>query len=599
MYADVLVPGVWWHPLTYRISAPAKIGSRVLVPMGPRDSKRLGFLSAIKENIENKIDYEVKEVIEILDDVPLLGQELWSLSEWTSRQYLCSQGEILKLMCPTPIIEGSKVNDIPPLVFNPPKDGDSEHCVYEVYDNERYGRYREIIGEGKCGLIFFPEESVARTFWNDLPEDIKKQGLLWPSGGGKKAFEAWLKARRGEVSFLVGSVGLLFAPLTPIKFIVVEEDASFSYNLARYPNLSLRHVAAKRAQMWKAKLILGGRLPSSRLYLLKKPKLSKNVKEQIRFVNIKTANKIILPGISQGLPISSSLLKSSLEVVNRGEVAMWILDRKGYAGEISCEECGWTFVCSHCGSICRINENIVICPFCGKRYEMPTICPSCMSRLLTGKRPGLEALHGIAQALAGDVAPVYMWYKEKSGKKRKTAMLQEIGKGGLVVGSRLALSLCDDCNVGLIGWIDADAETWRPNYNARFMAFSMMWESRFRGINPKSREVIIQSRRPYHGWQRGLKDGWNFFWEDELKERYELNFPPFTLLIEISAPIKVIEDIFLLLDKSGFAVYKPIADEGIIWVKAKDARVLRELLKPYFHISRSKIGFPKIRIWRD
>ena len=57
----------------------------------------------------------------------------------------------------------------------------------------------------------------------------------------------------------------------------------------------------------------------------------------------------------------------------------------------------------------------------------------------------------------------------KSGK-RKTAMLQEIGKGGLVVGTRLALSLCDDCNVGLIGWIDADAETWRPNYNARFMA---------------------------------------------------------------------------------------------------------------------------------
>ena len=149
MYADVLVPGVWWHPLTYKISAPAEIGSRVLVPMGPRNGRRLGFLSAIKENIENEIDYDVKEIIEILDDVPLLGQELWSLSEWISRQYLCSQGEILKLMCPTPIIEGSKVNDIPPLVFNPPKDGDSEHCVYEVYDNERYGRYREIIRRQK------------------------------------------------------------------------------------------------------------------------------------------------------------------------------------------------------------------------------------------------------------------------------------------------------------------------------------------------------------------------------------------------------------------------------------------------------------------
>ena len=88
------------------------------------------------------------------------------------------------------------------------------------------------------------------------------------------------------------------------------------------------------------------------------------------------------------------------------------------------------------------------------------------------------------------------------------------------------------------------------------------------------------------------------FWEDELKERYELNFPLHPIDRNI-CPIKVIEDIFLLLDKSGFAVYKPIADKGIIWVKVKDVRVLRELLEPYFHISRSKIGFPKIRIWRD
>lgn len=599
MYVDVVLPGIWWHPLTYAVSEPVEAGCRVVVPMGPRHGKRVGFVLATKEKIEDGADYEIKEIIKVLDQTSVLSWELWSLSEWVSRQYLCSQGEILKLMCPSSITKGCEVTDINPSPQKPAHSFYSEECIYEIDDEERYKRYIDTIENVGSGLILFPEEAVAKSFWDRLPKEIQERALLWPSGGGKKTFDAWLRARRKEVSLVIGSVGVLFAPLAPIELVLIEEEASYSYTFVRYPYLSLRHIAAKRAQMWGSRLIFGGRIPSSRLYLLKRPQLKRNVRDQIQFANIRTSTKPILPRIIPELPISSILLKNSLEVINRGEVVIWILDRKGYAGEISCEECGWTMTCPECGSFCRISQGETMCFFCGRKSEIPTVCPSCMSRLLVGRRPGIEALYEIARALVGDAAPTCKWYKEKSGKKLRASMLKELEHGGIIVGSRLSLSFCDDCPVGLVGWIDADAEARRPQYDARFAAFSMIWESRFRGKNTDKRKVIVQSRRPYRGWQKGLRLGWQLFWDEELKERYELNFPPFNLLIEMTGPSKVIEEVFSLLDKSGFAVYKPIADEAQLWIKTKEIKVLRELLEPYFHISRSKIGFPKARIWRD
>jgi len=222
-----------------------------------------------------------------------------------------------------------------------------------------------------------------------------------------------------------------------------------------------------------------------------------------------------------------------------------------------------------------------------------------MSNFIMGRRPGIEALYRIARSLVDPAIPVHTWYKEESGKKRRTMVLNDLKDGGIIVGSRLSVTFCDDCLVGVVGWVDADAEARRPLYDARFTAFSMIWESRCRGKDPDSRNVIVQSRTPYRGWQRGLRRGWHLFWDEELAERRELGFPPFELLVEITGPLKITDDILPSLDKSGFAVYKPIADEGRLWVKTKDLKNMREALKPFFHISRSKVGFPKIRIWRD
>ena len=160
--------------MTYAVSEPVEAGCRVVVPMGPRHGKRVGFVLATKENIEDEADYEIKEIIKVLDQTSVLSWELWSLSEWVSRQYLCSQGEILKLMCPSSITKGCEVTNISPSPQKPAHSFYSEECIYEINDEERYKRYIDTIENVGSGLILFPEEAVAKSFGTAFQRKYKK-----------------------------------------------------------------------------------------------------------------------------------------------------------------------------------------------------------------------------------------------------------------------------------------------------------------------------------------------------------------------------------------------------------------------------------------
>ncbi|MPN17819.1 primosomal protein N' [bioreactor metagenome] len=93
-----------------------------------------------------------------------------------------------------------------------------------------------------------------------------------------------------------------------------------------------------------------------------------------------------------------------MKCLGEKRTALWILDRKGYAGEITCEECGGTLVCHSCGVALRAEEEAVnvTCPLCGYKAPFPKKCPKCGGFLLSGKRPGLEIVLKIAQALCGE-----------------------------------------------------------------------------------------------------------------------------------------------------------------------------------------------------
>jgi primosomal protein N' (replication factor Y) len=602
-YLDVIVPGPWWNALTYIIDAKVvpPCGSRVRVPV--KNSLRVGFVlgASNNERVDNNIEY--KRIADILDDNSVFGDRLWNLALWMGHNFMCGPGEAIKVMSPSQLLKGYPVLSSKNTFnkFNKHREFCESEC-YFPYDSEREDFYINRLIEldhDETALVLFPECTVAKRFYDLLPSELKNCALLWGNKATKDFWQNWLDVRNGSIKYVIGSPSAVYAPLCNVSLVIVEDEANPAYVSVRYPYLPARSIAGKLAFISESELILGGRLPSAKTYFRKKIKC--NIlpeKDLLHFVDIKDGFCALVQGVEKTLPISKTLVSETKKCLNGNMMALWIFDRKGYAIEVLCENCGWGLLCPICGAVMTAKndvlegEIVLCCRRCLNRKKLPESCPVCHGSFFIGKKPGLEALKSIADAFCEQELK-----EVKSSKEKK-----------LVVGTRKILSLCDKKNVGLIAWIDIDLEAHKTDYASRFHTFSMVWESLWRGIVKngasckinKNRRVIIQSRNPAKGWQIGLKSGWEYFWDKELTERAELEFPPYKILVEIEVSAKENEALVKLLEENGYMTMNsssPHDGKRFIWLSASPLSALEKILSPRFSINKSKYGYPRVRIY--
>ncbi len=601
-HVDILIPGPWWNPLTYLCEKDLAEGARVRVPVGKGNRTGLVLRNRTPSSMGNR-PFRLRRIAETLDSFNFPGKELWLLSQWMSSRFLCSRGQILEIMLPSTFLKrGDMFNpgscpDIPP-AGNPPY----LENIYDPVDELRWQKYAAFLekARGKA-LVLFPEHSRARAFWESLPKDFRQKLPLWPSAPGKKRIGLWKKIRSGEIEGVIGPPAALFAPLQAPSLVVVDGEASGALNHQSAPYFNARTVAAMRARLWKAGLVLGGYMPSSRIYRKERPPCRSTPGDRLVLVDTRNTPAVAFAGIRRGLPVSQPLLRRSLNVLEKGQTVLWLLDRKGYAGQIICEECEHRLTCPFCRGPLRWDRggDRLVCSLCHKGQAMPEKCPHCGSYLLEGNRPGLEALADVARGLLGKRYPFRI--EPSPVRRRQTQSRPEDGdvKSGLVVGSRGALALCDTEHVGLVGWLEADTEAHNPFYDARFQAFSMIWESLWRGHAPQQREVLVQSRAPGKEWQMGLKAGWNHFWDHELRERHELDLPPYAALVRIRAEEDQLKILRQALEERDLDTLEPVEGGNELWVQSPRLSRIERALAPYMEISKPLGDFPLLRTWLD
>ncbi|NLL37067.1 MAG: hypothetical protein GX256_06055 [Fretibacterium sp.] len=601
---DVLVPGPWWNALTYASKRPLPVGARVRVPLGR--GERLGFVA---ENVSSSsAPHPLREVGELLDEGNVLGEELWDLVRWMGRNFLCGRGLALQALCPKPLLRGEPVESKEGSFLSEGAlekgDAFSERTFFSPWDEDRRDFYQtQALREGRS-LLLFPESALARSFFNALPADLKSQAVLWPSTGGKKLWEVWQRTRKGDFRVVVSPPGGVFAPAF-FDRIIVEDEANPGYLPQRAPRISARTLAGRRAMVLGAELILGGRMPSAKTFLrsaFTSPRDSPE-RSSLIFVDMRRSVKPEFPGIEGELPLTISLLERTRATLKAGREVFWILDRRGEAGEVACADCGQSLLCPRCGSILR-SENKgsgLRCVRCGSRHSLPSLCPSCRGAFLVGRRPGLEALasaagrflRGYSVRLSSEEGKINPFHKAKNSKE-----------SFLILGTRRLLALCDVQDVGLVAWLDLDAELRRLEHGARFQVFSMVWESYWRGRKKGSaeeRSVLIQTRWMAGCWQNIFQQGWERFWRDELRMRKSLNIPPFAHWVQIDlAKDEEREALLDCLEHAGLFVMDP-GPGGPLWLtlEPKNVALLRSLLEPRFQIKCSRLGFPVITLWTE
>ena len=397
------------------------------------------------------------------------------------------------------------------------------------------------------------------------------------------------------------------APLRQISRFIVDDESNNVWRTMRHPQYNVRSLIASRARFEGAALVLGGRMPSARAFMryeetnrqaVHNPAYSKREKKII-FVDIKLAYTPSVEGVTGGLSVSEPLVRETEAAISRGEWALWILDRKGYAGEILCEECCAPIKCVKCGGAMRVERDNTRCVSCGAGAPFPDECPNCAGRLLSARRPGLEALTPLADAAI--VSPVPILSPDDSDEKIRRTLREN--PAGVMLGTRAVLSMCDEISVGMVGWIDADGEARSEEHSARQRAFSLIWESCWRGISPVKRRVLVQTRRPAADWQAGLDgghEGWKVFWRAELRDRRELSMPPFMPLVRAEGKASQIGRICERVSGLGFECWS--SDEGkksTLWIRTKKLSELRRALAPYFHIGHARMGYPSVTVWHE
>lgn len=591
---SVAVPGPWWTLLSYASETEPPKGVRVRGPLGP--SAKAGRVGIVRGLGGASDGITLKPITEIIDELPPLPPEMLKTIEWFGHNWFLGCGMSMKTLLPAKFLAGEPLE---PRHF-PAAETEKMNVRYsfEPVDRKRLSGYAEIL-EADCSgaMVLFPEVASAKYFWETLPAQLREKGLLWPETGPAKQWQAWQEIRLGAASFVVGAPGASFLPLPRINRIIVDNEDSSAWCTQKHPDFHRRSLLAARARYAGAELILGGRMPSAKVAMQNRndPRAKRGIEKRVIYVSLHDSKGYESINIKDKLPISSPLARETGKALADGRFALWILDRKGYAGEIYCDDCGAAIYCSECGRAARWEEkkNRLYCPVCKKSADIPETCPSCGSGFLAGQRPGIEAVAERAGILFRSRGPV-LWLEDKIDAQ---ALKTEYPKGALIVGTRKIIALADELDVAMAGWIDADGEARSSEYDSKARAFGLIWESAWRGIDPENRTVVIQSRRPDRGWQGDLKAGWGSFWEKELKERKILGLPPFSPMLKIEMPRGKGKELARQLEEADFDFWESGEDTNELWVRTRHFDALRSLLSGHFDIRRTRFGMPAVTLY--
>ncbi|MBR0257251.1 MAG: hypothetical protein IJQ58_05890 [Synergistaceae bacterium] len=571
MLVEVAVPEMALNSLTYDSNTDIAAGTRVIVEVGRK--LHAGFVWGRSKH-ELPPEITIKPIAGVIDESPVIDRDIWEMALWAGKVCMCGAGTALKALIPKSFYMGEK--------FIPPPENDSHHGkfnernFFNPFDSERVNFFVSELSLSGRVLILFPTKEQAKSFFMNLPDTLKSESLLWPSTS-PKLWEAWKAVRSRKFRIVIAPPGGVSAPLMPHK-IIVEDESNPSYILPNL-NISARSMAGYRARLQCAEFITAGRIPSLKTYKRTNPRESlRPERKHIIIADINASLREEIPGIKGDIPLTHSLINHTYNELAQNRNVIWILDRIGSASEVVCDNCGKPVTCRKCGGAMQSRNDgmLLTCRKCGSIRRMPDKCEHCGYDFLAGNRPGLESLAEIARKYCNSVH-VY-------GEGVKASDMR-----GLVVSTHRGLVLCGKINLGLVAWLDFDAESFGHEHTAKYNAYSMLYESYWRGreMNP-GRKVLIQAGGSGLRIAGFLARGWGQFIPDELEARREFMLPPFGYAIEIgNADAKTRDSLMDSFMREGIFVMDPGDDDMPLYVNTLTLEPIRKILEPLITIRKS------------
>jgi len=411
--------------------------------------------------------------------------------------------------------------------------------------------YREIVKEflnkGKKALVLVPEISLIPQIAPYFKFD-KFNLFLW--GFILSADEKWNVIENvlsDEPCVVVGARSGVFIPFKNLGVIIIDEEQEESYKeKEREPFYHARDIVIKRAEFEKVPLIFGSATPSLEVYSLSQNKgIYYHIPERISGYSNPEVEVVSLKNEPIRFYLSASMLEGIEETLKKNKKVILFLNKRGFAHFLQCRSCGYVPLCPDCSISLTYykKRNILLCHYCGWKEEPPEFCPKCNSYNIKTSSFGTEKIEEELKKLFPDKSICRMDREAVSGRKKIFKLFDKFIKGDIdiLIGTQMVIKGLDNPLVGLAGVLYADQEINFPDFRARERMFQRLMQ--LAGRVRKEGKTIIQTFNPEESIFEKIK---NFdikgFYEEELQERKELKYPPFSYLTLVEAQTKIKED---------------------------------------------------------
>lgn len=351
------------------------------------------------------------------------------------------------------------------------------------------------------------------------------------------------RAERGELDVIIGPRSALFVPFPNLGMILMDEEHELSYKSETSPKYHARETAQKLAELSDATLVLGSATPSLEAYSRAQNgdyhfyKLTKRLTGgSLPRVEIADLREELRNG-NRSI-FSVSLQEKLRDRLARKEQSMLFLNRRGYAGFVSCRACGYVCKCPHCDvSLSEHRGGRLVCHYCG--YEQPAVklCPSCGSKYILGFRAGTEAMEEQLHKMFPQARVLRMDADTTRTRESYEKILAAFARGDadILVGTQMIVKGHDFPAVTLVGVLAADLSLSMSDYRAGERTFQLLTQAAGRaGRGSRPGEVVIQTYQPDHySIQYAARQDYEGFYKEELTYRQLLSYPPASHILAV------------------------------------------------------------------
>jgi primosomal protein N' (replication factor Y) len=414
---------------------------------------------------------------------------------------------------------------------------------------------QSVLAKGRSAILLVPEIGLTPAMAADLQQIFGGEvAILHSALSDDERAEQWKRIRSGESHIVVGTRSAVFAPVSDLALIVVDEEHDHSYKQEEMPRYHARDVAVMRAKMCNAAVVLGSATPSLETYhngvhgkyrLLELPeRIEKRPLPEVEILDMREE----FHRTKKDEVLSRKLVEEIGERLSRHEQVMVLLNRRGYSAFVLCRDCGESVHCKNCAISMTYHkrEHRLVCHYCGYMRPAPKTCPKCGSEFVQYLGTGSEKLEQLLHGMFPQARISRLDRDTVRGRDDFERMLAALHAGeiDLLVGTQMIAKGHDVANVTLVGVVASDAALSFPDFRAAERTFQLLTQVAGRaGRGDAAGKVVLQTFFPDHyAIQFAAAHDYRGFYEKEIRFRSWMHYPPFSAVSNVLVRSPKLED---------------------------------------------------------